>query len=114
MQFRISFSTQFTSKFKHLSKRHRSLLSDFTSLKNSLLENPFQGTELSPGIRKIRMAISSKGRGRSGGVRIITATAIISEEEGRIGFLSIYDKADFSSVNQEVIKQIARELGFQV
>lgn len=113
MQYKISFTSQFTAEFKHLSKRHRSLLSDFAVLKDSLLSNPYQGVELSPGIRKIRMAITSKGRGTSGGARIITATTVVSEE-GRIGFLYIYDKADASSVKLEVIKQMARELGFSV
>ena len=75
MQYKISFTTQFTTEFKHLSKRHRSLMTDFAALKTSLMANPFQGVEMSPGIRKIRMAITSKGRGASGGARVITATA---------------------------------------
>ena len=77
-------------------------------------EDPFQGVELSPGIRKIRMAISSKGRGKSGSARVITANAIVAENEGRIALLTIYDKADASSVKLNVIKQYARELGFEV
>ena len=74
----------------------------------------FQGTELTPGIRKIRMPIASKGRGKSGGARVITANAIIAEHEGRIALLTIYDKEDASTVKLNVIKQMARELGFDV
>lgn len=114
MQYKISFTSQFTTEFKHLSKRHRSLLTDFETFKDSLMADPFQGVELSPGIRKIRLTISSKGRGKSGSARVITATAVISEEEGRIGFLYIYDKADASSVKLNVIKEMARELGFEM
>ena len=44
----------------------------------------------------------------------MTATTVISESEGRIGFLYIYDKADASNVKINVIKQMARELGFEV
>ena len=40
-----------------------------------------QGDELSPGIRKIRLAIVSKGKGKSGGARVITYTICASESE---------------------------------
>ena len=87
---------------------------DYADFLESLQDNPFQGVELSPGIRKIRMAISSKGRGKSGSARVITANAIVAEHEGRIALLTIYDKADASAVKLEVVKQMARELGFNV
>ena len=87
---------------------------DFEHLLVSLQENPLQGVELTPNIRKVRMTIASKGRGKAGSARVITATAIIAEHEGRIGLLTIYDKADASSVKLPVIKTMARELGFDV
>ncbi len=74
------------------------------------MENPFQGTELSPGIRKIRMAITSKGRGKSGGARIITYTIITTESEGRVYLMNAYDKSDFSSVELSIIKDMIRHL----
>lgn len=58
-----------------------------------------QGDELSPGIRKIRMAITSKGRGKSGGARVITYTIVIAENEGSVYLIDIYDKADYSTVD---------------
>lgn len=61
----------------------------YSDFLDSLQENPFQGAELYPGIRKIRMSITSKGRGKSGSARVITANAIIAEHEGRIALLSI-------------------------
>jgi hypothetical protein len=60
------------------------------------------------------MAITSKGRGKSGGVRVITANAIIAEHEGRIALLTIYDKADSSTVKLNVIKKMARDIGFEL
>lgn len=74
------------------------------------MENPFQGTELSPGIRKIRMAITSKGRGKSGGARIITYTIVAVESEGRVYLMNVYDKSDFSSVELSIIKSMIRDL----
>ena len=72
---------------------------------------PFQGVELCPDIRKIRMPIASKGRGKAGSARVVTANAIIAEHEGRIALLTIYDKADYATVDVKIIKRMARELG---
>lgn len=66
--------------------------------------------ELSPGIRKIRMVIASKGKGKSGGARVITYTIIATEMEGRIYLMNIYDKSDFSTVDLSILKNIVRNL----
>lgn len=42
-----------------------------------------QGTEIAPNIRKIRMPITAKGRGKSGGARVITYNAIVAEQDGK-------------------------------
>lgn len=84
MSFKVSTTAEFESDAKILQKRHRSFKNDLKDLIISLEENPFQGVELSPGIRKIRMAIASKGRGKSGGARVITYTVIAAEMEGKV------------------------------
>ena len=66
--------------------------------------------ELSPGIRKIRMAITSKGRGKSGGARVITYTVVTAEMQGRVYLMNVYDKSDFSSVELSIVKEIVRNL----
>lgn len=110
MNFDIIPTPDFERSFKALAKRHRSLKNDIVDFSRSLQENPFQGVELSPGIRKIRMAITSKGKGKSGGARIITYTVIAAEMEGRVYLMKIYDKSDFSTVELSVMKDIARGL----
>ena len=87
---------------------------DYKDFLETLEKNPYQGAELCPGIRKIRMPIASKGRGKSGSARVITANAIVAEHEGRIALLTIYDKEDASTVKLNVIRQMARDLGFDV
>ena len=114
MSYEISPHKTFLVEAKRLKKRYRSFNDNLEDFKKSLQENPFQGTELSPGIRKFRMSITSKGRGKSGSARVITANAIIAEHEGRIALLTIYDKEDAFTVRLNVIKQMARELGFNV
>jgi mRNA-degrading endonuclease RelE of RelBE toxin-antitoxin system len=113
MSYEISRHQDFDVSIKHLAKRYRSMADDYADFWDSL-KKPLQGTELCPGVRKIRMPIASKGRGKSGSARVITANAIIAEHEGRIALLTIYDKSDASTVKLNVIKQMARELGFDV
>ena len=68
------------------------------------------GTDLGGGIRKVRMAIVSKGKGKSGGARVITYTAdiIIHSYEGTLLLLSIYDKSEQSTISDKEIKRLKR------
>lgn len=111
MSFEVIATESFRKYFKALAKRHRSLPQDLAILAKSLNENPFQGDELSPGIRKIRMAITSKGRGKSGGARVVTYAVVATEKEGVVYLLDIYDKADYSSVDVDIIRKTVERLG---
>lgn len=110
MSFEISTTPEFENQAKSLQKRHRSFKNDLKDFVISLKENPFQSVELSPGIRKIRMAITSKGRGKSGGARVITYTVVTAETDGRVYLMNVYDKSDFSTVELSVLKEIVRDL----
>ena len=102
-----------------MAKRYRSLIDDYEAFLDNLRLNPLQGDEIAPHVRKIRMAITSKGRGKSGGARVIksggarviTFNALVSEQDGKIYLLLIYDKADTPNVKMNVIKKIIEELG---
>jgi mRNA-degrading endonuclease RelE of RelBE toxin-antitoxin system len=104
MSFNIIATEEFRKAFKKLAKRYRSLANDFKEFTKSLAENPFQGDELTPGVRKIRLAITSKGKGKSGGARVITYTITVSEESGDVYLIDLYDKSDYSTVLVSVIK----------
>ena len=77
---RVKISEDFRTSYKQLKKRHRSLDDDFERLLNSLMQNPMQGVELFGGARKIRLAITSKGRGKSGGARVIIRVRIVQDD----------------------------------
>ena len=104
-------SDYFATELKRLAKRYRGLADDYEAFLASLKENPLQGTEIAPKIRKIRMPITAKGRGKSGGARIITYNALVAEQEGKIYLLLIYDKADASNIKMNVVKEIIKDLG---
>lgn len=111
MSFEIVTTEYARTSIKKLSKRYKSFDEDIKRFRQDLKENPLQGVEIAPNIRKIRMAVSSKGRGKSGGARVITLNALVSEEDGKIYLLLIYDKSDTSNVKASVIKDIVEELG---
>ncbi len=71
------------------------------------------GVELAPGIRKVRMAIESKGRGKSGGARVITFETVWAEIGNALALVEIYDKAQTATIKTDVIKNLLQELGLQ-
>lgn len=114
MNFKIQTTSYFDAEAKRFGKRYRSFVDDLKSFRDSITEDPFQGTEIMPGIRKVRMSIETKGRGKSGGARVITFTYLVSEESGNVILLLLYDKADASSVKSNVVKKIVKDLGFNM
>jgi hypothetical protein len=69
------------------------------------------GTPLGNNLFKVRMNISSKGRGKSGGARIITCVVYKREQ---ILLAEIYDKSDYSSVNEQNILKNLKSEGFNI
>lgn len=114
MNYSITTSSYFDVAAKKLAKKYPSFNDDLVNFGKSLLENPKQGTELAPGIRKIRMAIKSKGKGKSGGARVITYNFITHEMDGEIVLLLIYDKEDASTAKVNVLKEIIKEEGYPI
>lgn len=111
MSLEIIRSDYFTSDFKRLHKRYRGILKDYEAFLDSLRENPLQGVKIAPHVRKVRMAISDKGRGKSGGARVITFDTLVSDQNGKLYLLLIYDKADTSNVKMNVVREIIKEMG---
>ncbi len=72
MSYNINVTSDFAKSVKRLNKKYPSFKNDYAKFLNSLKENPFQGVELYPGIRKVRLQIRSKGKGKSGGARVIS------------------------------------------
>ena len=112
MSCNIKVSRDFAREAKRLTKKYPSFKNDFNDFLDSLKENPLQGVEITKNIRKIHMVIKSKGKGKSGGARVITFNILTDANNGQIVLLLIYDKEDESTVKVDVIKQIVRDMGF--
>lgn len=87
MSFKVIPTPTFAKSLKALAKRHRSLKEDVKAFVAELERDPLQGVELTAGIRKISMAIKSKGAGKSGGASVITYNVLVTEEEGEVYLL---------------------------
>ena len=99
---------------KRLAKKYPSFKQDYKEFLESIKNNPLQGDEITKNIRKIRMAIKAKGKGKSGGARVITFNVLTDVENGHVIFLLLYDKEDASTVKVNVVKQLVREMGFDI
>jgi mRNA-degrading endonuclease RelE of RelBE toxin-antitoxin system len=107
VSFKIVPTPSFERELKKLTKRYPSLKQDISTLSKELLQNPRLGTSLGSECYKIRMAISSKGKGKSGGARVITYLQIINEV---IFLVAVYDKSEMQNIAitdiQERVKRI--------
>jgi hypothetical protein len=76
-----------------------------------LLNNPKLGDDLGNNTRKVRMAIVSKGRGKSGGARVITCSILVAVEFTKIYLLAIYDKGEQDTISENAIKSLKARNG---
>jgi mRNA-degrading endonuclease RelE of RelBE toxin-antitoxin system len=100
MSYKTVLTPLFERELKKLSKRHPSIKSDLSSLIVSLKKDPNRGQALGNNCFKVRMAISSKNKGKSGGARVITCVKIVDEN---IYLISIYDKSDTDTITDDEI-----------
>ena len=106
MNYKILFTPEFEKEIKRLSAKYPSIKIDFNHFLKELGLNPAQGTPLGKNCYKIRMAISSKRTGKSGGARVITCVLIVEET---IILISIYDKPEKESIsNIEIQERLGR------
>jgi len=105
MSYRIKPVSSFRKQFKKLFKKYPSLKSDIRVLSDSLKDNPFQGVSIGKNCFKIRLSISSKGKGKSGGGRVITNIVV---ENNIVYLLAIYDKSDKENLTDKELEALLK------
>lgn len=110
MKVHVDYGSEFKRQFKRLAKKYHSLRSDYDTWLEEIHENPFQGDDLGGGVRKVRMAIADKGKGKRGGARILTLNVMVSEDGLNVTLLTIYDKGEISNVKDEFIEFLIKNL----
>ncbi|MBP6387417.1 MAG: type II toxin-antitoxin system RelE/ParE family toxin [Pseudarcicella sp.] len=103
MSYNILLIPPFDRQLKKLCKKYPSLKEEYFELVKSLEQNPEQGTKLGNNCYKIRIAIASKGKGKSGGARIITNIVI---EDANVYLLTIYDKSEKESLTDKELNEL--------
>jgi len=103
MSYNIISIPHFDKELKRLSKKYLSIKKDVASLMIELEETPTMGDRITENCYKIRMAITSKGKGKSGGARVITY--IIGADE-TVFLLSIYDKSEQVNISNKELSDL--------
>lgn len=78
---------------------------EFIELVQELKEHPEQGASIGNNCYKIRLAIASKGNGKSGGARIITYLQVL---QTTVYLLSIYDKSEKENILDKELIEILK------
>ncbi len=111
MKVVFDYLPEFEKRAKALSKKYKSFEDDYDSFLDELEANPFGGVSLGQSMYKHRMAITSKGKGKSGGARVITYNLQQkSEDEVVITLMTIYDKNEMDNVSDAYLKSLVAEV----
>ena len=104
----IVVALTFERDLKRLVKKYPSLRAEFPVLVENLMEDPQQGIPLGKDCFKIRLRIASKGRGKSGGGRVITCLKILDDT---LYLLTIYDKSEQESIDDQKLDALLEIAG---
>ena len=105
MGYKIDTIAPFRRAAKKLIKKYPSLKGELVELERQLLENPITGAPLGNSCYKVRLAIASKGKGKSGGARVITHIHVVQDT---VYMLYIYDKLDQESISDAQLKALLK------
>lgn len=105
--FSVRVARSFERDAKPLLKKYASLKSELAELGRQLAENPTLGVSLGHNCYKIRLSIKSKGKGKSGGARIITYVVIDDKE---VILLTIFDKQVKADLPASELKALLESL----
>jgi len=107
MKYNVLAIGPFDRQLKRLVKKFPSLKAEYTALIEKLEQNPEIGAPLGNNCFKIRLAITSKGKGKSGGARIITHLYIENET---VFLLTIYDKSEQTNISSKELKELLSKI----
>jgi len=111
MKVTFDYLDEFERGAKALRKKYPSFESDYDTFLNELEKNPFSGESLGKHTYKNRMAIASKGKGKSGGARVITYNVQEqSADEILITLMTIYDKSEIENVSDAYLRSLVQRI----
>ncbi|MBK7794835.1 MAG: type II toxin-antitoxin system RelE/ParE family toxin [Saprospiraceae bacterium] len=106
MSYSVELSDNFKKEAKRLVKKYRSLKTELAKLFIELEENPTLGTPLGNDIYKIRLAIASKNKGKSGGARVLS---FVKVTQTTVLLFSIYSKGEVDNLTDKQIQELIKD-----
>ena len=111
MKVKFKYLAEFQRLAKDLKKKYKSFKDDYDTFLDELEREPFSGEPVGHHTYKNRMAIASKGKGNSGGARVITYNVRqIADDEVVITLMTIYDKSEISNVSDAYIRSLIQQI----
>ncbi|MGK6353512.1 type II toxin-antitoxin system RelE/ParE family toxin [Parapedobacter sp. DT-150] len=105
MSYSVASIPLFDRQAKRLARKYPSLKRDLAGLIEQLADEPELGIALGNSFYKIRLSIASKGKGKSGGARVITYVKVA---RNTVYLSSIFDKSEKSTITDKELEQIFR------
>lgn len=111
MKVTFKYLAEFQRLAKDLRKKYKSFKDDYDAFLDEIERSPFGGEPLGRHTYKNRMAIASKGKGKSGGARVITYNVKkIADDEVVITLMTIYDKSEISNVSDAYLRSLVQQI----
>ena len=107
MSYKIGVIANFRKELKRLEKKFPSLKKEIFELGEKLSLNPKIGIPIKRNCYKIRISIASKGKGKSGGARVIT---FIYVKGKTVYLISIYDKSEKANITEQELTNFLKEI----
>jgi hypothetical protein len=107
---KVKYTSVFEKYFKRYLKKYRSIYNDIAELEKQLIENPKMGVDLGEGLYKVRLAVKSKNKGKSGGFRVITYLITPNQDSFDINLIIIYDKSEIEDIPKAKLLEIVKEI----
>jgi mRNA-degrading endonuclease RelE of RelBE toxin-antitoxin system len=103
----VSVSIAFKREAKRLIKKYATLQASINNLILELTNNPLAGDAYGDDIYKVRLADKSKGKGKSGGFRVMYYHLNKTSNGIDILMMSIYDKSEKATIKKtDAIKKL--------
>lgn len=106
MRYSVELSANFKKEAKKLIKKYPSLKNELAKLFLELEENPTIGIPLGDNIYKIRLAIASKNKGKSGGARVLS---FVKVTDTSVLLFSIFNKGEINNLTENEIKSLIKD-----
>ena len=113
MKTNVNITNSFLKQAKRLIKKYKSLKNELEKLEIELQKKPQLGTAIGNNSLKIRLAVKSKGKGKRGGLRVITYLDMViykNEIVNDLYLLSIYDKSQANNISDKELLNFINQI----